>query len=55
MGGRTSFVREEPPHLQWSTMILATCVVESVSIYLDISDFGILSNLDILHSYLGAS
>ena len=36
MGDHTDFVQEEPQDLQCSTRILATCVVEDVSKYLDI-------------------
>ena len=41
VGDRTDFVQEEPLDLQCLTMIWATCVVEDVSIHLDIltSDF----------------
>ena len=36
MGDHTNFAQEDPPDLQCSTKILATCVVEDVSTYLDI-------------------
>ena len=36
MGDHTNFAQEEPQDLQCLTMHLATCVVEDVSVYLDI-------------------
>ena len=36
VGDHTDFVQEEPQGPQWSTKILATCVVEDVPIFLDI-------------------
>ena len=45
MGVRKSVVREVPRDLQCLTRIWAICVVVDISILLDHSDLGILSNL----------
>ena len=36
VGDHAGIVQEEPQDLRWSTKILATCVLEDVSKYLDI-------------------
>ena len=46
MGDHTDFAQEEPQDLQCLTMILATCVVEDVSICLDIPTSGVSMMLE---------
>ena len=46
VGVHTSFVREEPLSIRWLNKILAMCVVEDVSICLDIMTFEFKATLE---------